>query len=151
MEARAARDLWRDVAPLAGSPASPLWWIGDRLTSSRSCPSSRRSSPGVPPSGGSGIGCPSSRARRPAPQLRPAPRRPPGGSGDRLPQLPQRPQLRPAPRRPPGGSGTCPGSWPSSTRSAARCLVRQVIPGPGCPALQPREKGQEGTIGELGG
>ena len=32
MEARAARDLWRDVAPLAGSPA--------------------------PPSGGSGIGWP---------------------------------------------------------------------------------------------
>ena len=24
MEARAARDLWRDVAPMAGSPASPL-------------------------------------------------------------------------------------------------------------------------------
>ena len=73
MEARAARDLWRDVAPLAGSPAPPsgglgigwpaptaapapavapqrppLWWIGDRLASSR--------------------------ARRPAPQLRPAPR-----------------------------------------------------------------------------
>ena len=94
MEARAARDLWRDVAPLAGSPAPPsgglgigwpaptaapapavapqrppLWWIGDRLASSRARrPAPQlRPAPRASPPGGSGIGCPSSRACRPAP------------------------------------------------------------------------------------
>ena len=51
MEARAARDLWRDVAPMAGSPASPLVDRGSAAQLPRPSPGSTAPAqlPGVPP------------------------------------------------------------------------------------------------------
>ena len=50
MEARAARDLWRDVAPMAGSPASPLVDRGSAAQLPRPSPGSTAppSSPASP-------------------------------------------------------------------------------------------------------